>query len=172
MDFYPFVKSVVAAGVVLGATCACAQDGGASEATQPAASEMILEDMFVWWNAAYLDEENGFTREAFSRFYTDDAVMRINGRVTVRGIDNMVERFRGIQQRTEAVEIIVPFEEKFISREGDKIFTYHLARSRENGQEQDSYGQIMGYAEVRNGKISVIDFVSIDTPQQDSLAGE
>lgn len=172
MKVFSLLKGAAAASAVLIAASACAQDYASSETQAPAATDMILEDMFVWWNAAYLDEENGFTREAFGQFYTDDAVMRINGRVTVRGIDNMVERFRGIQQRTEAVEIIVPFEEKFISREGDKIFTYHLARSRENGQEQDSYGQIMGYAEIRNGKISVIDFVSIDTPQQDSLTGE
>lgn len=170
MKFFSMLKVAAAAGALLGASSACAQDYAPTEAS--ASADMILEDMFVWWNAAYLDEENGFTPEAFGQFYTEDAVMRINGRVTVRGLDNMAERFRGIQQRTEAVEIIVPFEEKFISREGDKIFTYHLARSRENGQEQDSFGQIMGYAEIRDGKISVIDFVSIDTPQQDSLAGE
>lgn len=172
MNIFPIKKRIIAAMALLSVSHACAQEPSSVQASANASSDMILEDMFIWWNAAYLDEENGFTPEAFGRFYTKDAVMRINGRVTVRGLDNMAERFRGIQARTEAVEMFIPFEEKFVSRDGSKIFTYHLARSRENGQAEDSYGQVMGYAEIRDGKISVIDFVSIDTPQQDSLAGE
>lgn len=172
MSIFPVTKRVIAATALLSVSYACAQEASPVEAPADASTDMILEDMFIWWNAAYLDEENGFTPEAFGQFYTEDAVMRINGRVTVRGIDNMAERFRGIQARTEAVEMFIPFEEKFVSRDGSKIFTYHLARSRENGETEDSYGQVMGYAEIRDGKISVIDFISIDTPQQDSLAGE
>lgn len=95
--------------------------------------------------------------------------MRINGKVTVRGLEDMASRFQGIQKNTDLVEMIVPFEETFVSEDGKKIFTYHLIRSRTAGQDAERVGQVMGYATIRDGKISVIDFVSIGDPQQDSL---
>jgi hypothetical protein len=115
--------------------------------------------MFAWWNEA-IKNEDGFTREAFGRYFTDDARIIVNDVVLVQGLDPMAEHFRGIQQRTESVEIVLPFEEGF--REGGKIFTYHLIRARENGVDRLSH--VMGYAIVEDGKLALINFLSHSDP--------
>lgn len=115
----------------------------------------VLERMFVWWNGAY-KEPDGFTGRAFRRYYTEDAAIFINGDERARGIEPMVEHFRRIQKNTESVEIVLPFEEGFAS--GDRIFTHHLIRARAEGA--DRLSQVMGYAVVEGGKISLINFLS------------
>jgi hypothetical protein len=119
----------------------------------------VLVDMFAWWNEA-IQTEGGFTREAFGRYFTEDAEIIVNDVVLVHGLDAMAEHFRGIQQRTEFVEIVLPFEEGF--REGDKIFTHHLIRARENGMDRLSH--VMGYAIVENGKLALVNFLSYSEP--------
>lgn len=115
----------------------------------------VLERMFTWWNGAYKDP-GGFTEQAFRRYYTEDAAIFINGDERARGIKPMVEHFRRIQQNTESVEIVLPFEEGFAS--GDRIFTYHLIRARAEGA--DRLSRVMGYAVVEGGKISLINFLN------------
>ena len=114
----------------------------------------VLERMFAWWNGAYKDP-GGFTERAFRRYYTEDAAIFINGAERVRGIKSMVEHFRRIQENTESVEIVLPFEESFAS--GDRIFTHHLIRARAEGAERLT--RVMGYAVVEGGKISLINFL-------------
>jgi hypothetical protein len=132
-------------------------------ATTPASADDgtndVLVDMFAWWNEA-IKNEDGFTREAFGRYFTDDARIIVNDVVLAQGLDPMAEHFRAIQQRTESVEIVLPFEEGF--REGGKIFTYHLIRARENGVDRLSH--VMGYAIVEDGKLALINFLSHSDP--------
>jgi hypothetical protein len=108
--------------------------------------------MFVWWNAAYQDPK-GFTAEAFGRYFTPDAVMRINGSDRSKGLADLAQHFRAIQAKTEMVVIDLPFIDEFTSARGDQIFT------REHGK--DSRERVMGYATIRDGKIALINFVSI-----------
>lgn len=115
----------------------------------------VLERMFAWWNGAYKDPD-GFTEQAFRRYYTEDAAIVINGDERARGIKPMVEHFRRVQKNNESVEIVLPFEEGFAS--GDRIFTYHLIRARSEGA--DRLSRVMGYAVVEGGKISLINFLS------------
>ena len=124
-----------------------------------AGDDNVLLRMFSWWNNA-MATPDGFTEAGFRRYYTEDASIMINGKLRVRGIGNMVEHFRGIQQRTDFVEISLPFEEGFES--GDRIFTYHLVRASENGTERTA--QVMGYAIIDSGKISYIHFLSLPAP--------
>jgi hypothetical protein len=132
-------------------------------ATTPASADDgtndVLVDMFAWWNEA-IKNEDGFTREAFGRYFTDDARIIVNDVVLAQGLDPMAEHFRAIQQRTESVEIVLPFEEGF--REGGKIFTYHLIRARENGVDRLSH--VMGYAIVEDGKLALINFLAHSDP--------
>jgi hypothetical protein len=132
------------------ATTAASADDGTND---------VLVDMFAWWNEA-IKNEDGFTREAFGRYFTDDARIIVNDVVLAQGLDPMAEHFRAIQQRTESVEIVLPFEEGF--REGGKIFTYHLIRARENGVDRLSH--VMGYAIVEDGKLALINFLSHSDP--------
>ena len=126
-----------------------------------------LVAMFVWWNAAYR-QKNGFTAEAFGRHFTADAVMRINGRDRCKGLEDLAQHFRVIQAETEMVAIDLPFIDEFSTASGDKIFTHHFVRAREHGK--DSRERVMGYAEIRDGKISLINFVSIPDPAPGSAA--
>lgn len=120
-------------------------------------AEDALTRMFVWWNAAYKDK-NGFTKAAFEKYFTPDAVMRINGRDSAVGSQDLADHFQQIQARTEAVEIELPFLETFSSADHKRIFTYHVVTSRENGKAGREL--VMGYADIRNGRISLINFVS------------
>ena len=117
-----------------------------------------VSQMFLWWNAAYKDPE-GFTPEAFGKHFTADAVMRINGTTRAKGLADLAQRFRKIQAGVEAVEIKVPFVEAFSSPDGSKVFTYHLEEAMEKGQ--PSHSLVMGYAEIRDGKIALINFLSL-----------
>ncbi len=120
-----------------------------------------LVAMFVWWNSAY-KQKDGFTAQSFSRYFTADAVMRINGKDRCHGVDDLAQHFRDIQAKTEMVVIDLPFIDEFTSPTGDRIFTHHFVRAREHGQ--DSRERVMGYASIRDGKISLINFVSVPDP--------
>jgi ketosteroid isomerase-like protein len=117
-----------------------------------------LVAMFVWWNAAYKDP-HGFTAEAFGRYFTPDAVMRINGSDRCKGLTDLAQHFRDIQTKTQKVVIDLPFIDEFTSARGDQIFTHHFVYAREDGK--DSRERVMGYATIRDGKISLLNFVSI-----------
>lgn len=121
--------------------------------------------MFVWWNAAY-KQKDGFTAESFARYFTTDAVMRINGKQRCAGVRDLARHFRDIQAHTEMVVVDMPFLDEFTSSSGDRIFTQHFVRAREGGK--DSRERVMGFAAVRDGKISLIDFLSIPDPAADA----
>ncbi len=129
----------------------------------PAQTPDPLVAMFVWWNHAYT-QKDGFTAEAFSRYFTHDAVMRINGKDRSTGVADLAKHFRDIQARTEMVVIDLPFIDEFASPSGDRIFTHHFVRAREHGKE--SRERVMGYAAIKDGKISLINFVSIPDPPE------
>ncbi len=127
-------------------------------AAAAAARHDVLVEMFVWWNAAY-KRQGGFTEAAFSKYFTDDAILRVNGSDRSKGLKDLAAHFRDIQARTEMVEIELPFIDEFSSPGGDRIFTHHFVKAREKGQ--DSRERVMGYAAIRAGKISLINFVSV-----------
>jgi ketosteroid isomerase-like protein len=128
-----------------------------------------LVAMFVWWNAAYL-QKDGFTAEAFGRYFTDDAVMRINGKDRCKGLEDLAQHFRDIQAHTEMVVIDLPFIDEFTSTNGDRIFTHHFVRAREHGEE--SRERVMGYAVIKDGKIALLNFVSVPDPVSGTVDNE
>jgi ketosteroid isomerase-like protein len=135
-------------------TAVLAADARSTASAQPDP----LVAMFVWWNAAY-KQKDGFTVEAFSRYFTPDAVLRVNGKDRSVGLEDLASHFRDIQARTESVVIELPFLDEFSSPSGDRIFTHHFVSAREHGKA--SRERVMGYAAIRNGKISLINFVSV-----------
>jgi ketosteroid isomerase-like protein len=146
----------------LAALGAAALMSAASGAPTAQAKDDPLVAMFVWWNAAY-QQKDGFTAEAFSHYFTRDAVLRVNGKDRCAGLEGLAKHFRDIQARTERVAIELPFLDEFASPSGDKIFTHHFVVARENGK--DSRERVMGYAAIKDGKISLINFVSVpDSP--------
>jgi ketosteroid isomerase-like protein len=143
--------------------CAPLPSLAARAGEHPAATNKVdpLVAMFVWWNAAYL-QKDGFTAEAFGRYFTTDAVMRINGKDRCKGLEDLAQHFRDIQAHTEMVIIDLPFIDEFTSPNGDRIFTHHFVRAREHGE--DSRERVMGYAAIKDGKIALLNFVSVPDP--------
>ncbi len=118
-----------------------------------------LTKMFRWWNEAYT-KSDGFTAEAFGQYFTEDTIMRINGRVSARGLDELASNFRKIQASTDMVKINLPFLDSFSSPDGTKIYTFHTVDALANGK--PSQEMVTGYAEIRGGKIAVINFLNKD----------
>jgi ketosteroid isomerase-like protein len=146
---------VIALAVVTAALAPLPSRAARADAPDP------LVAMFQWWNAAY-KQKDGFTAESFSRYFTPDAVMRINGKDRCKGLEDLAQHFRDIQARTEMVAIDLPFIDEFTSPSGDRIFTHHFVEAREHGK--GSRERVMGYASIKNGKISLINFVSVPDP--------
>ena len=153
--------TAAAAAAAMAAVIAATLLGSVASRAARADTPDPLVAMFVWWNSAYKQKE-GFTAQSFSRYFTPDAVMRINGKDRCRGLDDLAQHFRDIQAKTEMVVIDLPFIDEFTSPNGDRIFTHHFVRAREHGQ--DSRERVMGYASIKDGKISLINFVSVPDP--------
>jgi ketosteroid isomerase-like protein len=154
-----FTRSVMALVVATAALVPISSQAARADTPDP------LVAMFVWWNAAY-KQKDGFTAESFSRYFTPDAVMRINGKDRCSGLEDLAQHFRDIQSHTEMVVIDLPFLDEFASPNGDRIFTHHFVRAREHGK--DSRERVMGYASIKDGKISLINFVSVPDPSPGS----
>ena len=123
------VSALVAAMAAM-AVPSTVQAAPAASAAKPA--QDALTRMFVWWNAAYKDKD-GFSKAAFEKHFTPDAVMIINGRESARGTQDLAEHFQEIQRKTQAVAIELPFIETFQSPDHKRIFTYHVVTSMAGG---------------------------------------
>lgn len=113
-----------------------------------------LSKMFAWWDNAFA-KPDGYTPDAFRKYFTEDAVLMIDGKVVARGVDEWAAHFQKIQAAGGSVEIVLPFRETF--RAGDKIFTYHMIRSVRDGVL--SCQLAAGYAMVRDGKLALVSLV-------------
>jgi len=120
--------------------------------------------MFNWWNEA-IATPGSLTEQAFLNYYTEDVVLILNGKVSSTGIAELTKSFQGIQANSQAVKIILPFEDLFI--EGDRIFTHHFIYRHRDGIE--SCLRAMGYADLRDGKIARIHFVRVPYEPEGSV---
>lgn len=120
-------------------------------AAEPAPARDALSAFFVWWNEAY-EVPGSYTAEAFGRHLTPDATLVLEGRETIRGLDGWAKHFQKIQAGGGDVELVVPFKVGF--QKGDRIYTYHVIRSRRDGKVSCSLAA--GHAELRGGKIASI----------------
>jgi hypothetical protein len=123
----------------------------ATPAAAPVPSSDTLSKFFVWWNTTF-KVPGGYTAEAFGRWFTPDATLVLEGREVIRGLDGWAAHFQKIQAGGGDVEIVVPFKQVF--RSGNKIYTYHVIRSRRDGKVACSLAA--GHAELRDGKIATI----------------
>lgn len=117
----------------------------------PAPAQDALSAFFQWWNQAY-KQPGSYTAEAFGRHLATDATLVLEGRETIRGLDGWAKHFQKIQAGGGDVELVVPFRTGF--QQGDRIYTYHVIRSRRDGKVSCSLAA--GHAELRDGKIATI----------------
>jgi hypothetical protein len=90
----------------------------------------VLTLMFTWWNGRMANHQP-FDRAGFEHFFTDNAILRIDGVVVASGIDALTAHFQKIQSSGAEVEIVLPFARSFTTP--GHIYTYHLIRSRRAG---------------------------------------
>ena len=155
----PLLAAMAPAALLLAGTApALAEPTGTTRFSAPVADDVVTR-MFDWWNEAMKSDER-LTPEEFGRFFTPDAVMRINGSNRVQGLTDMAARFRKIRAGLDSVQIHTPFVQAFSSPDGSKIFTYHLESSVKDGK--TSHSMVMGYVEVRGGKIALVNFLSME----------
>lgn len=128
----------------------------ATEASPAPSNQQMdrLSEMFTWWNQA-MKTPGGFTEEAFAKYFTDDAPLVIDGIEVMRSPAGWAQRFQAIQAATDAVEIVVPFRYSF--QQGDRIYTYHIIRSRAAGKVDCMLAA--GHADLENGMISRVTLV-------------
>jgi len=117
-------------------------------ATQPST---VLTDMFAWWNGV-INGEEPLTAEQFRQYFTEDAVILVNNREQVRGVEHMPAHFQAIRERPGTIEVELPFREEFQS--GNRIFTYHRIRSV--NAEGESFTYNMGYAVLEGDRIASV----------------
>ncbi len=122
---------------------------GAAASPKPATD--ILSRMFIWWNQAF-KTPGAYTAENFSKFFTPDATLVLEGRTVISGVDGWAKHFQRIQSGGGEVEIVVPFKEVF-EKDG-LIYNYHVIRSRRGGKAACSLAA--GHAVVKDGKIASI----------------
>jgi hypothetical protein len=126
--------------------------GAGAGAAPPAAAQLdVLQRFFQWWNATF-KVPGGYTAEGFGQWFTPDATLVLEGKEVIRGVDAWATHFQKIQAGGGDVEIVVPFKTVFQS--GDRIYTYHVIRSRRDGQVACSLAA--GHAELVGGKIATI----------------
>jgi hypothetical protein len=121
----------------------------AHAAAKPATD--MLSKMFIWWNQAF-KTPGAYTPENFSRFFTPDATLVLEGRTVINGVNEWATHFQKIQAGGGDVEIVVPFKEVF--EKNGMIYNYHVIRSRRDGKTSCSLAA--GHATLRGGKISSI----------------
>ncbi|WP_256210858.1 hypothetical protein [Sphingomonas sp. OV641] len=120
-------------------------------AASPKPATDILSRMFIWWNQAF-KTPGAYTAENFSKFFTPDATLVLEGRTVISGVDGWAKHFQRIQSGGGEVEIVVPFKEVF-EKDG-LIYNYHVIRSRRGGKAACSLAA--GHAVVKDGKIASI----------------
>lgn len=120
------------------------------------AEEDLLSRMFTWWNAAFVADKP-FERAGFAQYWADDAVLRIDGVAVATGLDAITAHFRRIQSNVGQVEIVLPFAESMQGKTaagGDRIYTYHIIRSRRGKETQCMLAA--GHADLMGGKIKEV----------------
>lgn len=111
----------------------------------------VLSKMFIWWNEAFRTP-GAYTPENFSKFFTPDATLVLEGRTVINGVNQWATHFQRIQSGGGDVEIVVPFKDVFEA--DDRVYTYHVIRSRRDGKAGCSLAA--GHAELEGGKIASI----------------
>lgn len=139
------------------ASIAVAMLGLAAPASAEKPATDMLSKMFIWWNQAF-KTPGAYTAESFSKYFTPDATLVLEGRTIISGVDDWVTHFQKIQSGGGDVEIVVPFKEVF-EKDG-MIYNYHVIRSRRGGVVECSLAA--GHAVLREGKIASIVLVRAD----------
>ena len=119
-----------------------------SQTTSMETPTEVSENMFRWWNTAFV--EGGFTASGFAEYFADDFEFVINDRAPITDHLKLAEHFQRIQASSDLVEIELPYLDSFES--DGRVFTYHSIKSVRNGVE--AHVLAMGFIDVEDAKIT------------------
>jgi ketosteroid isomerase-like protein len=91
----------------------------------------------------------------FSRFFTDDAVLLIDGAVRARGPAELARHFSDIKAASNAVTLYPP-EDSLVS--GDRVFVNYRVTSKAGGKKEAH--DVMAAARVAYGRITFFKAIS------------
>jgi hypothetical protein len=126
----------------------------------PTMSDNPLGAMFEWWNEAYR-QADGFTPEAFGRWFTSDATLRVNGAERATGPEALARHFRNVQSTTDAVVLERPPLAEFVSADGTQACSHHFVTARAGGRVECE--RVIAVARLDCGRIAALDVVGVPT---------
>jgi hypothetical protein len=84
--------------------------------------------MFAWWNEAY--EADGFTPEAFGRFFAPELAFIVNGASRGGTLAELAASFQRIRASTVSVRLCLPVIETFGTE--DKVFVHYRVEAADS----------------------------------------
>lgn len=120
-------------------------------------SDNIIVCMFQWWNEAIRDP-NGFTPEAFARFYTEDAQLIVNGNLRGTGLEALARHYRRVQEIAPTAQMVLPVEEEFTAPDRAFVHVFELVAEGD----EETRRECMAYAVVEGGKMKLLRVVGIE----------
>jgi len=121
-------------------------------------SDNIIVSMFQWWNDAIRDP-NGFTPEAFARFYTEDAQLIVNSNLRGTGHEALAAHFQRVQEIAPTAQMVLPVAEEFTTP--DRAFV-HVFERVEDEAGKEMRRECMAYAVVEGGRMKLLRVIGID----------
>lgn len=120
-------------------------------------NEHPLIEIFSWWNRSYL-EKDGFSPEGFAKYFAEDAVFIVNGRVRSTGVLDLSRHFRKVRDTTDSARILLPPERML--QTGDEMFIHYRVSASVAGQEMMEIA--MAHACLKDGRIASLDVLSVE----------
>lgn len=92
-----------------------------------------LENMMQWFN--YIaDHRNSFIKSELEKYFAPNFVMRMNGKIKVRGYDELYNHFEKFRKSGLLIQVSLPFEQVIIPKNPKKLVTKYTLNAFENGQ--------------------------------------
>lgn len=118
----------------------------------------VIVEMFKWWNEAFKDP-NGFTAEAFARFYTEDGALYANSNFRARGPQALADHYSRIQANYPRLAMKLPVDAEFST---DTHAFVHCWELMWDDKGEATKRECMAYATLVDGKMSELRVVGLD----------
>jgi ketosteroid isomerase-like protein len=118
-----------------------------------------IVQMFTWWNGAFRAAD-GFTPEAFARFYTDDGALIVNGNLRGRGPAALAAHYKRLQEAFDIIQMELPVIDEFNC--GNRAFVHCVTVATKGGSTHRE--EAMATATLQNGRIAVLQVLGRPLP--------
>lgn len=119
-------------------------------------TDNIIIDFFAWWNTAMAGSDP-LQAAGFAPFFHQDGQLIVNGNLRATGPEQLAVHYQAIADRLDLVEMVLPVEQSFATR--DRAFVHCRTRARTG--ETESAEEAMAYALVDDGRMRLLRVVSL-----------